>query len=310
MCIKEVGFTLSAGKNYKSRNFLTINSRGFRLVDGFISEIQWDNIGLLTGISKLNVFDLSTKVLPLKDWYNTLMRISTNQVLCHELFLRYHSVGIKAATKNGDYNLFISEYLGGLGFKLYPHIDVHITNFQRKFALYNYNKLNTCGKMKISKFMSNIFQKLVDPDERISSMEIKNPFEYEFILSITKDSFKDLHVRNFNDCIKTDLYDPSFYTYNVQIPEASRLNIVRKNLKDFHKKQKYLDMSLTPLTIGELLSEYSIYVLNAEKDKIIELTNVALMHRLDPGTYGSFELSAQELEFEISTNQFFNTLFD
>jgi hypothetical protein len=160
--ISEVGFSLSIGKNYVHPNVMTINSVCYHFSESKDSykfeQIGYLNIGLLTGQSKLRVRG-SKELLPVDHWYNTVMDGALNKLKTHKFFMFYHSDRIRRLTDNRKYNLFISKYLGGLGFILHPevyddvifdhtlskliHKNSHVNEFQSKLATFLYERYVT-----------------------------------------------------------------------------------------------------------------------------------------------------------------------
>jgi hypothetical protein len=131
--VKEVGFTLSPGKNYAHKSFFTINSQGFNYNNQTleIRETGFLNTGLLIGVP-------TKDVKPLYALYNDLMRGSQNRLRSHQRFLYYNKSDISKITNKGEFSLFISPSLGGCGFDFYPELFpiTHFTNFQLRLAEY------------------------------------------------------------------------------------------------------------------------------------------------------------------------------
>jgi hypothetical protein len=126
--IKDAGFELSIGKNYRHRRYLTVNSLLFEFVDDRVSEINYFNVGLLTGQSKLGQAKMGG-INSLKDCYNKVMEGAQNKLRAHSRFIYYN----KAQLPSSETNWFISDQLGGLGFNLYPEIEpyVHVNHYHR-----------------------------------------------------------------------------------------------------------------------------------------------------------------------------------
>lgn len=135
--VSEVGFELSQGKNYVHSSFFTVNSTGFiQTRSDWIEEIPYLNAGLLTGQSKLTG-RLSDRLMPIWDYYNTVIDGANDKNRAHKRFLHYHKENIRSLTKDGNYSLFVDPLLGGLGFKFHPDLEgVYLTPFQKRFAYY------------------------------------------------------------------------------------------------------------------------------------------------------------------------------
>lgn len=128
--IKNAGFTLSLGKNYVHRKYLTVNSRLF--YDGeHLREVDYMNVGLLTGQSKLTGRS-EVKTLPIWDYFNYSVPGSQDTVRARERFFHYQKEWIHSITRGGNYNCFVSPEHGGLGFQ--PIGEFYVTSFQRRLA--------------------------------------------------------------------------------------------------------------------------------------------------------------------------------
>jgi hypothetical protein len=137
--IQEVGFELSMGKNYVHKTFFTINSQGFswNAQTQTVKDVPYFNIGLLTGQSKLGGIRVKS-LSPIWDFYNPVLEGASDKARAHRRFMHYHKHAISELTCQGNFNLFISPVLGGLGFNLNPAVQplVHFTYFQRRFGYF------------------------------------------------------------------------------------------------------------------------------------------------------------------------------
>lgn len=142
--VKEVGFTLSVGKNYWHRKHFTVNSLLFTQKtdpDGRVSfaETPYLNTGLLIrdGVSVGRTAD---KSLPLPEMYNVVVAGASDPVRAHRRFLHYHLRDVKRLSTRGTttFNLFSAPERGGLGFvnPRLSEMDVSFTPFQRRFATF------------------------------------------------------------------------------------------------------------------------------------------------------------------------------
>jgi hypothetical protein len=128
--IKNAGFTLSLGKNYVHRKYLTVNSRLF--YDGeHLREVDYLNVGLLTGQSKLSGRS-ETKCLPIWDFFNYSVPGAWDPVRARKRFFHYQKEWIAQMTRSGNYNCFLSPERGGLGF--HQCGEFYVTAFQRRLA--------------------------------------------------------------------------------------------------------------------------------------------------------------------------------
>jgi hypothetical protein len=131
-------FKLSIGKNYVHPKIFTINSKCYTFFNNQISTVGFLNVGLLTGQSKGGTFRDN---LPLWDIFNKITdptEGALNRPLLIQHFLRYNREEIAKLTLNGEFNLFLSKLLGGIGFVLPPDClnSVKFTHFQRSLAAY------------------------------------------------------------------------------------------------------------------------------------------------------------------------------
>lgn len=143
--VHEMGFELSAGKNYVHDRFFTMNSQGFfwNGASGTVPRrVPMFNVGLLLGQSKVTGRE-STSLRPIWDLYNEVLRGAQDPVRAHHRFLHYHRDDIATLTNRGEYNLFISQSFGGLGFNPDPEVLARggpsgsptvFTSFQRRFG--------------------------------------------------------------------------------------------------------------------------------------------------------------------------------
>jgi hypothetical protein len=136
--IKRVGFTLSLGKNYASKNVCTINSEVWVYRFNHVTKQRnferhyHFNVSLLIGKD----YDPRNKALhptPLWDYYNIVMRGSQNPQRTHRRFIHYNKPILDRYTSKGKLNYFLPLERGGLGF-LPLWVDFKITPFQYLFA--------------------------------------------------------------------------------------------------------------------------------------------------------------------------------
>lgn len=191
--ISHAGFELSLGKNYCSRNYLTINSRMFYFsMKGKIpdfEEVGYLNVGLLQN----TVVDRRRgAVRPIYDNYNELISRCNNKIFAHRRFFHYNFDVIQRVTGDGEFNLFISPYLGGLGFQPCPEImdHIHITSFQRRFGSYLLNRLRS--GLRTSEALSEFYSSL---------LKIYNP-------DLSDSSYKPIRKHHFGNYKLVDLFGP------------------------------------------------------------------------------------------------------
>jgi hypothetical protein len=146
--ISEVGFTLSLGKNYISRDVFTINSECFihsprsKDAGSVFTPIGYLNSGLLhssrverwySGGVGTRPENLDMPCIPKIQW---ILDSANDQEFAFKKVLRLWKEELSEQTNNGEFNLFIPCELGGLGLKARPGcgIKIHTTPFQRKLA--------------------------------------------------------------------------------------------------------------------------------------------------------------------------------
>lgn len=93
------------------------------------------NVGLLVGLSKTSS-GVRDSTFPLSSWFASATLGAFRPDLAANWFLYYHRNEIKRQTKFGSFtlNLFAHPLLGGLGFPIPPHFEVHYTESQRNLA--------------------------------------------------------------------------------------------------------------------------------------------------------------------------------
>lgn len=135
----EVGFSLSPGKNYVHRRYLTVNSQAydFNPETKVLKPIGFFNVGLLVGQSKVS-HRRTAQLTPLQGKYEEVIRGAWSKLRAHHRFVHYNRSTIEDLTYGGRFSLFIDPLLGGLGFPLHPEVatEVNFTRFQKGFARY------------------------------------------------------------------------------------------------------------------------------------------------------------------------------
>jgi len=200
-------FKLSIGKNYIHDSVFTINSECwvFSLLNGKpnFRPITYTNVGLLMGQSKIadridtdHIKDQKkngpkqlvakgrpsdTGSKPISDQYNLVIHTSMDPLRSHKRYLHYHMAEIKSitgSTKFGKsfFNLFLSPWFQGLGFKPPIGLDVYktITMTQRRLASVLLSRLQgyvSQPHIINRRQISDIFQKLSFVDSSKSSVK-------------------------------------------------------------------------------------------------------------------------------------------
>jgi hypothetical protein len=170
-CVNEIGWSLSPGKNYLSRDFCTINSQMFVRSGERWSKIEIFNLGLLTNMSKVtgrtNVRNMS-----LADQFNQIVCYDPKRLI--KRFIHYHIDSVAKATHNGNYNLFIDRELGGIGLR--SDVNPKYTSFQRRLARFYWTQWKKAlnGERDIPVSVSPIYKTM---DISPLSYDARQPFK-------------------------------------------------------------------------------------------------------------------------------------
>jgi hypothetical protein len=204
--LKLAGFELSIGKNYISREYLTINSECYHVsYDADFEPVNFEkinymNMGLLLSKSKTGPSTAPNRngeFLSLSAQYNTVVSTSCDPVRTHRRYIHYNLPTIKRITSigssfkaglsnSGNLNLFAPTHLGGFGFELRPDVRTYVlesmtnkrntsvfTSRQRQFAL---ARINLLSSFKYSKKVSH--SDLASLIKRVSFVSKSKPPSY------------------------------------------------------------------------------------------------------------------------------------
>ncbi len=144
--IGRCGFELSQGKNYLSRNFFCINTRGYFYSekDTKITPLPALNVGLLMGKSKGSSngeFGDKLMYAGIDEIYKGMLESATDKKRATKRFLHYNKENVAKITQNGLYNLGIPRALGGVGLVLPEGISQYRTLFQKCLVRKLYRQL-------------------------------------------------------------------------------------------------------------------------------------------------------------------------
>lgn len=189
--VEDLGFELSVGKNYVHKDFLMINSTAFLYRNKSFRPIEFFNVGLLVGQSKLFAASgthTSDQDLPLDALYTKVLVGACDKYRAHRRFLHYHVEMVKRMTHNGEYSLFAHPQLGGLGLPLFPELAPHVkfTSFQRKLGSFlrsstRQSRFEGCFSSHLSSFLQ--LQSKNDGLTRIPMYKDTKCHEYSYIPS-------------------------------------------------------------------------------------------------------------------------------
>jgi hypothetical protein len=156
----KAGFQKSVGKNYLSRDYLTINSECFRFSTRLLNEKKGDratyfsftkidylNVALLLGQRNRYVVGIDSnpvkgeESLPITDQYNLLIKGANDPLRAHKRFMHYRKEELLHFTK-GFQNFFGSTSLGGMGALPPLGLDLSkvFTTSQKRYAYLLYSK--------------------------------------------------------------------------------------------------------------------------------------------------------------------------
>jgi hypothetical protein len=143
--INHAGFTLSVGKNYISKNFLTVNSESwlFNPTNNKFRKIDFLNCGLLLEKSRGPVVSSMRQATidePFISKMDKVINTACNPERAYKRFTHYNLDKIKHITQNGNYTLFGSPETGGLGITDPGFDNSYYTVFQNKLSEFLYNK--------------------------------------------------------------------------------------------------------------------------------------------------------------------------
>jgi len=153
--VKRIGFELSVGKSYFSKEFLTVNSKLY-LVKGKATKLKQSEDSSTGSVNKCDVkFQLVSffhpalvlpanylqkeddsnqgEADPLVGRLSEALARSTSPRQSFERFKYFNSTYVRQATRNGLLNLFLHPNLGGLGAEPGP-LKFSVTRFQRRLA--------------------------------------------------------------------------------------------------------------------------------------------------------------------------------
>lgn len=174
-CIASVGFKLSLGKNYVSRDWLTVNSMLFRYdrndPDRPFSKVDFSNIGMLMSQAKGSLFNIEKK-MSLRENYQRAVFTANDPLQAHKRFLFWNKKQLKLMTLDGKYNLFVPLRFGGLGFPVHPDVasSVKVTKFQQRFATFLQYKTEI--KMRDGEFPSHYIFSTVSTSMMLNSLKV------------------------------------------------------------------------------------------------------------------------------------------
>jgi len=141
---REIGFSLSPGKNYVHPRYLCVNSEGYLYNPAARSlrKVGFLNVGLMIGQAKISRRE-GAQLTPIQGKYDAVIEGAANRVRAHRRFLHYNREVIAVLTNRGLYSMFVDPLLGGLGFNLSPDVTttVTFTKFQKGFASFCYQRL-------------------------------------------------------------------------------------------------------------------------------------------------------------------------
>jgi len=246
--IKNIGFTLSIGKNYIHPHIFTINSilhtyhvhpssnsRSVLKADPCtLKRVNYFNCGiLLSGQDDTK----NGRLKPIWDCYNEFISGTENPWQSHKRFLHHNKTIIQHITNKGKFNLFFAHELGGLGFKLHPDVKKGIeteqcfsisTKFQRQYAKACRDLYGTEDRLIRTGQKPTLQHKMISTETKLPYHIDKPPFI--LIKSVPKiGPLNQFHVPIENP------EKPMFFDNKSQFEELKFDLIPRKKLDKFFK---------------------------------------------------------------------------
>lgn len=182
---KTAGFQKSVGKNYLSRDYLTINSECFhvhyinpmRNLKSF-KKLRYLNTSVLMGNKSKYTLGVDLDpfkaegALPINDQYNLLVTTCVSPKRAHNRFMHYRQTELRSFT-NGYLNFFGSMFLGGLGAIPAQGLDLKkiFTLSQRKIA----SKLYSVYQGFFDQWHSLPFQDLWKRFMKLTYVDVNRP---------------------------------------------------------------------------------------------------------------------------------------
>jgi len=268
--IKEVGFSLSIGKNYIHTDILTINSTCYLFKGNKLEKIDYINVGLLTGQSKLRVRS-GKELLPLSDWYNKVLAGTDHQLITHKYFLFYHKDRINILTEGGKYNLFAPILLGGLGF-INHGIENFFTDFQLKLAFFLRERYDLFQGTQ-SQLKKLAFRPLIS-STLLSSPAVEDNSQYSAFL-LPGDFSNDIYEQVLH---KREMHTPftwssgAFFqrTNQESVEDALELSMKVRPVKDrFWKRFNNAYESIRPMDASLMCLTWKLYDVPSEFTYIV-----------------------------------------
>jgi hypothetical protein len=131
---------------------------------------------------------------------------SINKVFGHRRFFHYNLEAIKTITSDGNVNLFVNPFLGGLGFNLHPEIRPHVsfTNFQKRLGGYLLSilrgyKVPEGKELEASKSFFRRVLRLTDPNQRARPKSLLERFHFGRYVVMPSVGPMESHMRDILD---------------------------------------------------------------------------------------------------------------
>jgi hypothetical protein len=280
--LKEVGFSLSLGKNYLHKDVLTVNSLLFRFSNPPVpgrpahsfafppvnlrsmsfKTVEFFNSGLLMAQSKGHMREKDRK-LPFDQIYKRVMDGAHNKVRAHKRFIHYNCERISELTDKGRFNLFAPVFHGGLGFPIYPEVAplIEFTSFQRRWAAYL--REQNAASFEIGELPDSACALVVKKEFRVDTQAVKVKKYWRPIISAPFGPLeKDMIEYKFEEYTSSALTTGFRQTINYfrQKDDGSTLEYRLPPTyltRDFQKSQKTKFLEYDRLSTEELLNSPS-----------------------------------------------------
>lgn len=194
------GFTLSPGKNYLNKTYLTVNSQMFTYHCGKVTRLNFFNVGLLippTGDRQ--------KEKSLSSRFNELIRGVDQKIRTVRRFVHYNKEIVQRHTQNGLFNLFFPLEYGGLGLDLtwasqdelkevlsYTHTQLNFASQMRKrYKKLSLRPLRLEKDLQVNKFLpSNTIRQVIKVTSAISQGTLPHS---TVLTAVPKFQFPQIH---------------------------------------------------------------------------------------------------------------------
>jgi hypothetical protein len=262
---KRVGFTLSQGKNYCSRDYVTINSVGW------VDKRDGDGVRHLRKLPALNAGLLlrdasgpfrpparaNQKERPFAAILSDLLESCYNPERTLRRFIHYSRTRIEDQTLNGMFNMFAHPSLGGLGVTCPPALrpSIRFTDKQKLLAGYGLRQLQSLEGKTLQELKGKIrsgVERIREPEKDPSILPRNVAFHPRTL--VFRDRMEPM--RENEESIKDCAYDlyrlprnyltPELTSYNNYILVRPAKGVVKRAIQAGHRITSPFDLFTEP----------------------------------------------------------------